>query len=184
MDKMSEVKKTVGKDTYSISYLSPREILKVEAKMMRVIGGAAGGAFAKYLPKGQDLKNLQPDKDGKPIGLMDLKIDQGTILAEAIGQLCERLDEDDAEYVVEKLLSVVSCDGVSQQNLSLDGLHFQGKPAHLLRVVVASMEVNMGDFLDEFQGAQDFMAGAVDTIKGSQTSTGGSGDQSSDESQP
>jgi len=126
------VKKVIDGEQYTFCQLPPKQSLKLLTRILKIIGPALGGVVS----------------GGNVESILELDIDLGMI----VSQLCNRLDENDIEYIVDMLLSQVLHSGKGDLSRVFDE-HFGGRLPHLFKVVAAALEVEYGDF---FGGKLDF----------------------------
>lgn len=150
---------------YLFTQLDPRRAARVYAFLLNKFGGTLGKALGSV-------------KGGK--GLLDADVDMKQ-LGEAVEHLFSSFDDDSTIQHMDTLLSCIIFNG---ERMNLDHLNFQGKMLHMSKVLKKSLEVNFSDFLEGSSGIAAKLKAMFSTIQARQTSTGSSGDQSSQVSQP
>jgi len=118
------VELTIDGEQYTFCQLPPKRSLKLLTRIMRIVGGPLGASF----------------KGGKPA--LDADID----LSVVVTALCDRLDENEVEAIVDELLSQVICAGRGEISRQFDA-HFAGRLPHLFKVLGQAIRVEYGDFL-------------------------------------
>ena len=119
------VRKTIDGETYVFTYLSPRKSLALLTEITKLIGPAIGSMCGG-----------------------DEEVEERDInMGDAARLLCERLDNDNVQSMINTLLSQVTHEGKGDVLKSFD-IIFTGKIKHLFKVVFASLEVQYADFFD------------------------------------
>jgi len=131
--------KTIDGEQYTFYQINPRQSMKCLTRIIKLIGGPMG--------LGMDTNGLDNSKDIEDI--LGSNVNIGVI----VSGICDRLDDDNVEYIIDTLLSQTIHKGKGEVSKSFDEL-FAGKLPHLFKVVFAAMEVEYGDF---FGGKLDFL---------------------------
>lgn len=122
--------KTTGKaGNYSVTQLPAFRGLKMLARLTRTVGPA--------------LAKLADAEQGGEIGV--------AALGDAVGALCEKLNDAEIEGITRELLAGATVD--EQPLLSQFDMHFAGKPELALQVLAFAVEVNFGGFFDAARNA-------------------------------
>ena len=157
----STKKVTIDRMSYEFTQLSPRDSLKVLARLTKLLGAPLG-----------EIINHIPIKVERPT-IEDFK---GLKIGNVVTQLVERLDEDSAIETIELLFTQVSRNGKS---VTLEDIDFQGNLMNLFKCVGHALEVNFSDFFGESVGLADFVRGIAasqsETTPISRKKTGASG---------
>lgn len=126
--------KTIDGQEYFFSQFGPKLSLKILTRLVKIAGEPLAIAISSAQTKDGKIKL---DKDIDP-----------DILGRAARALSERLDEDEVLSLIEQLTSgdAVTCDGKKVDFNS----HYDGKLGHLFKVFGAALEVQYGNFFDEF----------------------------------
>ena len=130
------IEKTIDGEQYTFYQLPPKKSLKLMTRLVRIIGAPISAALGD-LPDGQ--VNLEM--------ILESDLNLGAI----VGALCDRLDENEVEAIVDALLSQVIHAGQGEVSKKFDVL-FAGRLPHLFKVLGAALEVEYGDFLAESGG--------------------------------
>lgn len=156
------VDKVIDGETYTFCQLPPKKSLKLLTRLLRIIGPTVGAAM-----EGIGAGNL-----GNVAALIGADIDLSVIVT----ALCDRLDENEVEAIIDTLLSQVIHNGQGEVSKKFDAL-FGGRLPHLFKVVGEALRVEYGDFL---AGMPDLSAlGArAGMTPAKPTSTGTTGDRS------
>lgn len=152
------VKKTIDGEQYTFYQMNPRKSLKLMTRILKLIGAPVGTAFGGH---------------EKTKSVFDQDINIGVI----VEKLCDRLDENEVEYIIDQLLSQVTVAGKGEISKVFDE-HFAGRLPHLFKVVFACLEVEYGDFLAGLSGLTKSLGGRAGMTQGIPTSNGLSGDRS------
>ena len=126
------LERTIDGEKYTFCQLPAKKSLKLMTRIVRIIGAPIGAALGE-LPDG--------DKVSMEV-LLDRNFNMGAIVA----ALCDRLDEDEVEAIVDTLLSQVIHEGAGEISKQVD-THFAGRLPHLLKVLAAALSHEYGDFL-------------------------------------
>lgn len=126
------VEKTIDGEKYTFCQLPPKRSLKLMMRILRIVGPTLGVAVEGARTGA-----------GVDIGaLLTTDIDVSRI----VSALCERLDENEVEAIVDDLLSQTIHGGKGEVSRQFDVL-FGGRLQHLFKVVYAALQVEYGDFL-------------------------------------
>lgn len=143
------IEKVVDGQTYKIAQFGSTEAIKTFTQLTKLVGPSISMAM----------------------GANDQGVDQGQVIGKAMIALCERLDENNVEQLVKKLIGQVL---KGQGEKIIFETEFQGRFGHLLKLLIAVVEVQYGDFLDVVQGF-DANLGATQSTSQKTASTGGFG---------
>lgn len=124
------IEKTIDGEQYTFCQLPPKKSLKLLTRIVRIIGAPLGAAMDGLKDAG-DIRTA-----------LDADIDISMIVA----ALCDRLDENEVEAIVDTLLSQVIHAGQGEVSKRFDVL-FGGRLAHLFKVLAEALKVEYGDFL-------------------------------------
>ncbi len=119
---------------YTIDTFYADSALSVFTRLVKIVG--------EPIARASSLKGMTSD---------DEKF--GEVILEIVRALMVRLDEKEVVQIVADLLSVVTPDGQTYPLYDMENrqgnwrVHFKGKPADMLLVVVESVRENFGDFL-------------------------------------
>jgi hypothetical protein len=135
-------RRTIDDRVYDFYQVSPKIALKVLTRVTKLLGeplGVLGGQLAGS------------KKDGIA-ALLDQ--DTSELLPKAMNMFIARLDENEVQQMIDWLLQPVHVQtpddkGTRQIMFERD---FQGKIGHLMKVVLAALEVNFADFFSENTG--------------------------------
>lgn len=148
------VKKVIDGEQYTFCQLPPKKSLKLLTRILKIIGAPIGAAIGTWDGAGpaEDVENI-----------LDREIDLGAV----VRQLCDRLDENDVEYIVDMLLSQVLHAGKGEVSKVFDE-HFGGRLTHLFKVIFAALEVEYADFFDGKFGdiLRDIISGRLAQAQG------------------
>lgn len=125
------VEKVIDGDTYTFCQMSPKQSLKLLTRIVKIVGPTIGAAV-----------------DGAKIGGMDIAavIEQEMDISKIVSALCDRLDENEVEAIVDGLLSQVIHSGQGEVSKRFDVI-FGGRLPHLFKVLGEAIKVEYGDFL-------------------------------------
>lgn len=148
--KKSEQKDIDG-DVYEFFPMPPKVALRVLTRLSKLVLEPLG-MFGDAIKGDQGGNSGAEKSDGeRAVGMLDKK-SPPDVFAKAAKVLVERLDEDEVTSTIETVLSAttVHVQRVSEGDkgtrpLRFD-LDFAGRPGHLLKVFVAGLEVQFGDF--------------------------------------
>lgn len=118
------IRKEIDGETYVFSYLAPRRALSLLTAITKLIGPAIGAAYGGDEVEEEDVN-----------------------MGDAARLLCENLDDNNVQSMINTLLSQVTHEGKGDVLKSFDAI-FTGKIKHLFKVVFASLEVQYADFFD------------------------------------
>ena len=125
------VEKTIDGEQYTFCQLPPKKSLKLLMRLLRIVGPTMGVAM-----------------DGARGGRVDVKtlLEADIDIARIVSTLCERLDENEVEAIVDGLLSQTIHAGNGEVSKRFDVL-FGGRLPHLFKVLAEALRVEYGDFL-------------------------------------
>jgi hypothetical protein len=126
---------------YTFCQLPPKRSLKLMTRIIRIIGAPLGAAL-------NNVKSGQVDIRA----MMNADIDFSVI----VSALCDRLDENEVESIVDELLSQVLHAGKGEVSKQFDAL-FGGRLPHLFKVLAQALKVEYGDFLAGMPDLSAFM---------------------------
>jgi len=133
------IEKEIDGESYIFTMLRPRISTKLLVKIIKIIGPSVGKAFNKEVK----IKNI-----------LDINIDIGS----AVMTLCERIDEDNVQNIIDTLFTQVQHKGKGiLSNIQAYEELFSGRLKHLFNVVKASLEVQYADFFDGKEGLEEFL---------------------------
>ena len=118
------IRKKIDGETYVFTYLSPRRSLTLLTEITKLIGPAIGSMC--------DNGEIEEDK---------------VSMGEAARLLCNNMNDNNIQSMINTLLSQVTHEGVGDVLKSFDVI-FTGKIKHLFKVILASLEVQYADFFD------------------------------------
>lgn len=119
--------KTIGEHEYQFFMLPAMESVKLFTRIVKLISPALS------LLSGDDKTSV-----------LERKID----IEQVVKALQNSLDENEVEYVINKLFSQTICTGVGQlSDRAVVNEHFKGNLSHLFKVVWGALEAQYGDFL-------------------------------------
>jgi hypothetical protein len=118
-------------EQYTFCQLPPKRSLKLMTRIIRIVGAPLGAAFNGIKNSGADIQ-----------AVMTSDIDLSVIVA----ALCDRLEENEVEAIVDELLSQVLHAGQGEVSRKFDVL-FAGRLPHLFKVLAQALKVEYGDFL-------------------------------------
>lgn len=139
---------------WTVTEFSATEGLRILTRLVKLLGDSAAKAFGAL-----------PTEGG--ISVLDAKIDW-SMLGEAIGGLANRLDEDEVDELVKRLLANTLIDGKAGKEPAGGprfDIVFQGRYVTLFKVLSFVLEVNYRIPLSDLLVATSPIAGAV-TSKG------------------
>jgi hypothetical protein len=119
--------KQIGNSSYMITQLPARRALKLQAKMLKLLGPSAALIFAAAA------KDLDSADNAIP---------------QAVRLLSDQLDDKTFDLFVMELLQGVRKDGVELTDKTVD-FEFAGNLNELFLVLQQVLEVNFGDFFQE-----------------------------------
>jgi len=129
-------KTTISGDTYGVYMLPPRVANKMLIRIVKTVGPSLGLV----------VEELDDDAvKGGLVGLMkNPKID-GSFIAKVAQELCERLDEDQIEGMMDTLADVSEVEGKGNLLKAFDA-HFHGKIGELYAWFAFALQVQFGNF--------------------------------------
>lgn len=119
--------KTIGKSNYMVTQLPARRALKLQAKLLKLIGPSAAVIFSAAVSDFDNADNCLPH---------------------AVRLLAEQLDERNFDIFVMEMLQGVRKEGMELTDKNVD-LEFAGNLNELFLVLQYVLEVNFGDFFQE-----------------------------------
>lgn len=126
------VEKEIDGKTYSITQFTTKKSLKVLARLV----GYCGEPVAMFMALStESAKEMGPEKEAE-------------IIQKAVKILCDKMKDEDGVIDLVEILSsgdTLLCDG---KKVSFD-IHYQGNLKHLFKVLVAVIEVQYANFLEE-----------------------------------
>lgn len=134
MSQMEAHSSTIDGVEYSVYMLPPRESLKILMKLMKILAPSMAA--------------MADGSDGDVKTILDQQISKG-MLANAAGELCSRIDEDEIMKIVEKLGEYSEADGVRLKPGHFT-FHFAGKIGRMMKWLVFCVKVQYEDFLGEW----------------------------------
>lgn len=152
--------------TYLFTQMVPEEATRVAIRLMKIAGLQVGGAIGslQISPKGiQGQEEMNVDMD---------------ILGQSIGKMFQEINEDETVDTFKKLLNSVLYNG---KPMKINHPNFQGQTLHLLNVLMEAGRVNFSDFFDASSGVVETLKKVVNMTLAKATSTGPTGDSSSQE---
>jgi len=134
---------TIGDVQYNVTPMSPIKASKLLTRLLKIVGEPIG-----------KLANMKKE-GGK--GLLEQQID-GKLISEALSALTEKLDEDEMETLLKKIIHsdyvTFTTDGDAYKKLtSIDG-HFTefGGMGAMFKLARFVLETNYSDFLKDLVG--------------------------------
>lgn len=118
-------------EQYTFCQLPPKRSLKLMTRIIRIIGGPLGAALNGVRSGKADFNSI-----------LDADMDFSMIVT----ALCDRLDENEVEAIVDELLTQVLHSGTGEVSKKFDA-HFAGRLPHLFKVLAQALKVEYGDFL-------------------------------------
>jgi len=128
------IEKDIDVEKYTFYQMPPRQSLKLLLRIGKIIAPSVANLG--------ELKNLK--------SVFNSKID----INKVISVLCDRMDVDEVDSIIQDLLSQAICKGKGQVSQNFDEI-FGGRLPHLFQVIKVAMEVEYGDFFSGKSGAQD-----------------------------
>ena len=138
------IKKEIDGVYYTFYQLPPRKSLKLLIRIFKIIGTPLGNAVDS-----QDTESI---------------LDKNFNLGAVVSSLCDRLDINEVESIIDQLLSQATLDGLGEVSKNFDVI-FGGRIAHLFKVVYAGMEAEYSDFFGEKSVLQNFLKKADTNLK-------------------
>ncbi len=149
--------KTIDGLEYSFHQMPPKQSMRLLVRIFKVLGAPAGAAVSGTA--------------GDTESILDKDLD----LSRVMGALCDRLDEDVVESIIDDLLSQAICKGHGEVSRQFDVL-FGGRLPHLFKVVAAALKAEYSDFFDAWSGVAGGLAAKLKGMTpGRETSRGTSG---------
>jgi hypothetical protein len=127
----SPVEVKIDGEQYTFFQMPPKRSLKLMTRIIRIIGAPLGAALNGIKSGQVDIKSV-----------MDADLDFAMIVT----ALCDRLEENEVEAIVDELLSQVLHSGRGEVSKRFDAL-FAGRLPHLFKVLAQALKVEYGDFL-------------------------------------
>jgi hypothetical protein len=121
------IEKNIGNSRYMITQLPARRALRLQAKLLKLLGPSAG---VMLLAASKDILNADDS------------------IPKAISLLVEQLDEKTFDQFVVEMLQGVRKDGVELNEKTID-LEFSGNLNELFLVLKEVLGANFGDFFQE-----------------------------------
>jgi hypothetical protein len=118
-------------EQYTFCQLPPKRSLKLMTRIVRIIGPSLGAAMGSSTEGNLEINSL-----------LNQHLDLGAI----VSALCDRLEENEVEAIVDELLSQVLHAGQGEVSRKFDVL-FAGRLPHLFKVLAQALKVEYGDFL-------------------------------------
>lgn len=119
--------KQINNSTYMVTQLPARRALKLQAKLLKLLGPAASELF---LAAAKDIHNAD------------------SAIPKAISLLVNELDDKTFDVFIMEMIQGVRKDGIELNEKTVD-IEFAGKLNELFLVVQYVLEVNYGDFFQE-----------------------------------
>jgi len=154
------IKKIIDGDQYTICLLPTTQGWNLFVKILRFLGVPVGLSMGNNFNIDMTLDDIFRDFN----------------IGRIVSELCGRINEDETDLIIKTLLSQVLIKDKGTASEVFEE-HFAGRYKHLLKVVLAAMEVNYADFFGGKLDLQSLLKGRA-SIKDSATSIGSSGDQS------
>ncbi len=140
------VEKTIDGEQYTFCQLPPKKSLKLLTRIVRIIGAPLGAALDGIKGTGDVRTALETDIN----------------ISMIVSALCDRLDENEVEAIVDTLLSQVIHAGQGEVSKRFDVL-FSGRLGHLFKVLAEALKVEYGDFLADMPDLSAFLPKAGTT---------------------
>lgn len=137
-NEIQPVVKTIDGEEYTFYRLPPRHSTKILVKILKMLGPSVGSGFK--------------EEKIKVRSVLDVDIDIGKIIT----TFFDKLDLDELQGIIDVLFTTIIHKGEGQ--LSNEATYtklFQGKQAHLYKVLFSSLEVEYGNFFGESKGLRD-----------------------------
>jgi hypothetical protein len=125
------VEKIIDGEQYTFCQLPAKKSLKLLTRLTRIVGPSLGAALGTSSEGAVGIK-----------AMLDRHLDLGAVVA----ALCDRLEENEVEAIVDTLLSQVIHAGQGEVSQKFDVL-FAGRLPHLFKVLGAALQLEYGDFL-------------------------------------
>lgn len=146
------VEKYVGDQKYQIAEFGTTESLKMLTRLSKILGPSFSMAMS-----GAKLKDKQA---------------QTELFGKAVGELTQRLDEEEVVALAKKLVECCLKGEGAKINFEME---FKGKLGHLFKLLKAVLEVQYGNFFQEMSELADTLQ-VEDTAPSNPTPTGESGE--------
>lgn len=146
------VVKTIDGEEYTFHQLDPMTSTMILTKILKIAGTSVGMAVDQVAKSGVD--NLMDAEVDAVIGKMDI--------SSIVASLCDRLNEVEVREIIIAMTSQVICKGKGEISKVFNE-HFKGRILHLIKVVMAAMEVEYADFFAEGFGLQNLLRKAAVT---------------------
>ena len=130
-----EQKKVISGCTYTVYMLPPRQANKILIRIVKTVGPSLG-VLIEELPDDAVKGGLK--------GLMDNVDIDGAFIGKVAKELCERLDENEIERMMDTFAKVSEVNGVNLLSV-FDG-HFHGKIGELYAWFAFALQANFQDF--------------------------------------
>ena len=137
----------IDNEQYTFCQMPPKRSLRLMTKIIRIVGAPLGAAL-------NGIKADQVDI----AALLEADLDFSMIVT----ALCDRLDENEVEAIVDELLSQVLHAGQGEVSKKFDVI-FAGRLPHLFKVVGQALKVEYGDFLADVPDLRAMLARAGTT---------------------
>ena len=137
----------INNEQYTFCQMPPKRSLRLMTKIIRIVGAPLGAAL-------NGIKADQVDI----AALLEADLDFSMIVT----ALCDRLDENEVEAIVDELLSQVLHAGQGEVSKQFDVI-FAGRLPHLFKVVGQALKVEYGDFLADVPDLRAMLARAGTT---------------------
>lgn len=128
--------KTISGDTYLVYALPPRIANKMFIRIIKTVGPSLG-VLLEELDEDDAKKGLK--------GLLDNPKIDGAFIGKVARELCERLDEDEIERMMNDLAKVSEVEGGGSLFKIFD-IHFQGKIGELYAWFAFALQANFANF--------------------------------------
>jgi hypothetical protein len=125
------VEKTIDGEKYTFCQLPAKKSLKLLTRLVKIVGPSLGAAVGSVAEGDIDIQTV-----------LDRHLDLGAVVA----ALCDRLEENEVEAIVDTLLSQVIHAGQGEVSQKFEVL-FAGRLPHLFKVLAAALQLEYGDFL-------------------------------------
>ena len=99
------IEKVIDGETYTFCQMPPKQSLKLLTRMVRIVGPTIGAAFDSAQGNGMDLAAI---------------VEEEINISMIVSALCDRLDENEVEAIVDGLLSQVIHSGQGEVSKKFD----------------------------------------------------------------